>query len=78
MTKHYVPLIFSKNLGDRYRELVGSNIPLRLHWNTLVATPPLFGQHLDSNRQNNWALNRLQYRHDIHKDTQEHNMQILT
>ena len=49
---------FSRNLGDRYRELQGTNIPLRLDWNTLIATPPLFGQHLDSNRQDNWALNQ--------------------
>ena len=26
---------------------------------------------------NNWALSRLQYRQDIHKDIQEHNIQIL-
>ena len=53
-------------------------MPLRLDWNTFVALPPLFGQHHDSNRLHNSALNRLQYRHDIHKDKQEHNIQILT
>ena len=33
------------------------------------ATPP--------KSMNNWALSRLQYRQDIHKDIQEHNIQIL-
>ena len=42
------------------------------------STPPLFNQHLDSNRLHNWALSRLQNRYDIHKDIQEHNVQILT
>ena len=28
----------------------------RRNWNTFVAPPPLFGQHLDSSRQYNWAL----------------------
>ena len=45
---------------------------------SFVVPPPLFGQHIDSNRLNNWALNRLQNRHDIHKDIQEHNIQIFT
>ena len=48
-----------------------------MDWNTFVAPPPLFGQHQESNRLHNWALNRLQYRQDIHKDIQEHNIQIL-
>ena len=39
---------------------------------------PKFGQHLDSNRLQNWALKRLQRRHDIHKELLEHNIQILT
>ena len=38
----------------------------------------LFGQHLDSSKLHNWALNRLQLRHDIRRDKQEHNIQILT
>ena len=29
-------------------------------------------------RLHNWALNRLQYRQDIHKDIQERNIQVLT
>ena len=72
------PLTFPPNLDDRYRELLTNNKPLRLDWNTFVALTPLFGQHLDSNRQINWALNRLQYRHDFHKDIQEQNIQVLT
>ena len=44
----------------------------------LKASLPLFGHHLDSNRLHNWSLNRLQYRQDIHKDMQEHKLQILT
>ena len=42
-----------------------------------VAPPPLFGQHQESSRLHNWALSRLQYRPDIHKDIQEHYIQIL-
>ena len=42
-----------------------------------MAPPPLFGQHQESNRPYNWALTRLQYRQDIHKDSQEHNSQLL-
>ena len=71
------PLNFPTNLDSRYQEQSSHNIPLRLDWNTFVATPPLFGQHQDSSRLHNWALNRLQYRHDIHKDIKEHNIQIL-
>ena len=71
------PLNFHTNLDSRYEEQSSQNIPLRLDWNTFVAPPPLFGQYQESNRFHNWALNRLQYRHDIHKDIQEHNMQIL-
>ena len=59
-------LNFPKNLDARYREQSSTNIPLRLDWNTFVAPPPLFGQHQDSNRLHSWALNRLQYRQDIH------------
>ena len=62
------PTIFSSQSTDRYRELQSTNTPLRLDWNSFVAHPPICGQHLDSNRLHNWALNRLQYRHDIHKD----------
>ena len=72
------PTNFPKKLDDRYRELHGINTPLQLNWNTFVALPPLFGQHLDSIRLHNWALNRLQYRQDIHEDIQEHKIQILT
>ena len=49
-----------------------------MDWNPFVAPPLLFGQHLDSNRLHNWALKRLQYRNDIHKDIYEHNIQIVT
>ena len=38
----------------------------------ICSTPPLFGQHLDSNR-----IDTLQYRNGIHEDIQEHNTQIL-
>ena len=69
---------FLTNLDDRYREFLTNNIPLRLDWNTFVAPPPFFGQHLDSNRLHHLALIRLQYRHDILKDRQEHNIQIFT
>ena len=71
------PLNFPTNFNDRYKEDLTNKIPLQLDWNTFVEPPPLFGQHLDSNRLHNWALNRLQYRHHIHKDIQEHNIQIL-
>ena len=70
------PLNFPNNLDASYREQSSENIPLRLDWNTFVAPPPLFGQHQDSNRLHSWALNRLQYRQDIHEDIREHNIQI--
>ena len=70
-------LNFPNNLDARYREQSSTNIPLRLDWNTFIAPPPLFGQHLESNRLHNWALNRLQYRQDIHEDIRDHNIQIL-
>ena len=41
------------------------------------SNPPLFGQHHESHRFFNCALNRLEYRQDIHKDIQDHNIQIL-
>ena len=44
--------------------------------NTFVAPPPVIGQHQESNRLHDSALNRLQYRHDIHKNIQEQNVQI--
>ena len=69
---------FPTNLDARYRENSTNKIQLRLDWNTFVAPPPLFGQHHESNRLHIWALNRLQKRQDIHKDKQEHNIQILT
>ena len=71
------PLSFSTNLDSRYQEKSSQNIPLQLNWNTFVAPPPLFGQHHESDRLHNWAINRLHYRHDIHKDIQEHNIQII-
>ena len=71
------PLNFPNNLDARYREQSSTNIPLRLDWNTFTAPPPLFGQHPESNRLHNWALNRLQYRQDIHEDIRDHNIQIL-
>ena len=61
-------LTFPNNLDARYQEQSLTNIPLRLDWNTFTAPPPLFGQHQESNRLHNWALNRLQYRQDIHND----------
>ena len=71
------PLNFPNNLDARYREQSSTNIPLRLDWNTIIAPPPLFGQNQDSNRLHSWALNRLQYRQDIHEDIREHKIQIL-
>ena len=70
-------LNFPNNLDARYREQSSTNIPLRLDWNTFVAPPPLFGQHQESNRLHSWALNRLQYRQDIHENIPDHNIQIL-
>ena len=72
------PPIFSTNLDARYRENSTNNIQLRLEWKTFVASPPLFGHHHESHRLHNWALNRLQYRQDIHKDIKDHNLQMLT
>ena len=72
------PSNFSTKLDACYRKKSSNNIHLRLDWNTFVAPPPLFGQDHESNRLHNWALNRLQYRQDIHKDIQEHDIQILT
>ena len=71
------PSKFPNNLDARYREQSSSNTPLRLDWNTFVAPTPLFGQHQESNRLHSWALNRLQYRQDIHEDIRSHNIQIL-
>ena len=71
------PLNYPTNLDARYQEQSSTNTPLRLDWDTFVAPPPLFGQHQESSRLHNWALNRLQYRQDIHKNIQEHNIQIL-
>ena len=71
------PSNFPNNFAARYREQSSSNIPSRLDWNTFVTPPPLFGQHQESNRLHSWALNRLQYRQDVHEDIREHNIQIL-
>ena len=71
------PLNFPTNLDARYQKQSSPNTPLRLDWNTFVAPPPLFGQHQESSRLHNWALNRLQYRQDIHNDIQDYNNQIL-
>ena len=72
-----IPPNFPINLDARYRKNSTNNIQLQIDWNTFVATPPLFGQHHESHRLHNWALSRLDYRQDIHKDIQEHNIQIL-
>ena len=71
------PLKFPNNLDARYREQSLTNIPLRLDWKTFTAPPPLFGQHQESNRLHNRALNRPQYRQDIHEDIRDDNIQIL-
>ena len=71
------PLNFPTDPDSRYQEQPSQNIPPRLDWNTFVAPASLFGEHQEKNRLHNWALNRLQYRHDMHKDIQEHNIQIL-
>ena len=52
------PLNFPTNLDSRYQEQSSQNIPLRLDWNTILAPPPSFGQHRESNRLHNWAVNR--------------------
>ena len=72
------PPNFSANLDARYRENSTINIHLRLDWNTFVAPLQLIGQYHESNTIPNWALNKLQGRQDIHKDIQEHKIQILT
>ena len=71
------PFKFPINLDARYQEQSLTNTLLRLDWNSFVAPPPLFGQDQESSRHHSWALNRLQYRQDIHKDIREHNIQIL-
>ena len=58
------PTKFSNHLVDGYCELQGTSTPLRLDWNTFVIPLPLFSQHHDINRLNNWALIRLQCRID--------------
>ena len=78
ISQTHFPPNFPTNLDARYRENSTNNIQLRLDCNTFVASPPFFGQHHGITRLHNWALNRLQYRQDIHKDIQEHNIQILT
>ena len=70
------PLNISHDIETSYSEQP-TNIPLRLDWNTFVAPPPLLGQHNENRRLHSWALNRLQYRQDIHEDIREHNVQIL-
>ena len=64
-------------LDDRYRELQGRSKTLHRVWNSFVARRPLFCQHLDSSQLHNWALNSLQYKHDIQKDIREQYIQIL-
>ena len=71
------PLNFPTNFDARYPEQSSTNTLLRLDWNTFVAPPPLLGQHQKRSRLHKWALNRLQYRQDIHKKIQEHNIQML-
>ena len=72
-----LPLNFPTNLDSRYQEQSSNSTPLQLDWNTFVVLPPLFSHHQESSRLHNWKLNRLPYRHDIHKDIQELNIQIL-
>ena len=72
----FFPLNISQDIDPRYSEQ-STNISLKLDWNTFVAPPPLFRQHNESHRLHSWALNRLQYRQDIHEDIREHNVQIL-
>ena len=72
------PPNFPTNLDDRYKEISTNKIQLQLDWNTFVAPPLLFGEHHERHRLHNWALNRLQYRQHIHKNFQDHTIQILT
>ena len=69
---------FANFLDDRYRKLQGTSTPLRLDWNSFVVPLPRFGWHLDSNRLQNWALNRLHCRHKTRNVIQEHSIQILS
>ena len=77
IAKTPIPPNFPINLDARYRENSTSNKQLRVDWNTFVAPPTLFGQHHESHRLQNWAVNRLEYRQDIHKNIHDHNIQIL-
>ena len=72
-----ISLIPSHLKSSRYQEQSSTINLLRLDWNTSVAPPPLFKQHQESSRLHSWALNRIQNRQDIHKDIQEHNIQML-
>ena len=78
ISQTHFPLNFPTNLDARYRENSTNDIQIRLDWNRFVAPSLLFGQHRESHRLYNWARNRLQYRQDIQKDIQDHNIQILT
>ena len=77
MSSTLFTLNFPTKLDARNQKQSSTNTPLRLDWNTFLAPTLLFGQHHESSRLHNWALNTLQYRQDIHKDIQEHNIQIL-
>ena len=72
------PTNFTGQLEDIYRQLQCTNKPLRLNWNSFVARPQTFGQFLDCSGLRIWALNRLKYRNDVHKDIHEYNFQILS
>ena len=69
---------FPNQLNDQYQEIQNTSKPFSFDWKIFVAPTILLGQHFDGSRLRNWALNRQQYRHDILKDIQEHNIQILS
>ena len=52
--------------------------PFTIRLENNFSTTALINKHLDSKRLHKRTLNRLQYRHDIIKDIQEHDLQILT
>ena len=54
---------FPNQLNDRFQEFL-NNTEMTQHW--------------DDSRLHNWAMNRLQNTHDIHKDIQEHKIQKLS
>ena len=78
------PPNFPTNLDARYRENSTNNIPLRLDWNTYVAplrylvNTPIVIDYTLNTMSTCYNIDILQYRHEILKNLQKHNIQILT